>query len=201
MMTMIAQYDFQSAIDKAVEEELLRLQYNDNQKTIEELISQLSLAMKDQQRIVQLWPTAPGNHEMFSHLELSFDLAEGKVTTETAAKDASGEPYHKHVLDLATDSSISLTGSEVTHYKPAGETLAPVATAAPAPAPVQQIVQKPVQQPVQQVAPAPTPAPEAYDWTNPNEWKKFLKPDELAAVNAREAAEWQTANGAVANQW
>ena len=48
MMAMIAQYDFQSAIDKAVEEELLRLQYNDNQKTIEELISQLSLAMKDQ---------------------------------------------------------------------------------------------------------------------------------------------------------
>ena len=136
---------------------------------------------------------------MFSHLELSFDLAEGKVTTETAAKDASGEPYHKHVLDLATDSSISLTGSEVTHYKPAGETLAPVATAAPAP--VAQVVQQPVQQPVQVVAPAPTPAPEAYDWTNPNEWKKFLKPDELAAVNAREAAEWQTANGAVANQW
>jgi len=149
--------------------------------------------MQDQQRIVQLWPTAPGDHEMFSHLELSFDLQEGKVTTETAAKDASGEPYHKHVLDLATDSSISFTGSEVTHYKPAGEKLAPVAPTA-APAPVQQVVQQPVQQvvqqPVQQVAPAPTPAPEAYDWTNPNEWKKFLKPDELAAVNAREAAEW-----------
>jgi len=74
MMAMIAQYDFQSAIDIAVEEELLRLQYNDNQKTIEELISQLSVAMQDQQRIVQLWPTAPGDHEMFSHLELSFDL-------------------------------------------------------------------------------------------------------------------------------
>ena len=47
MMAMIAQYDFQSAIDKAVEEELLRLQYNENQKTIEELIAQLSVAMKD----------------------------------------------------------------------------------------------------------------------------------------------------------
>ena len=141
---------------------------------------------------------------MFSHLELSFDLAEGKVTTETAAKDAQGEAYHKHVLDLATDSSISFTGTEVTGYRPAGEQLAPIApTAAPvqtAPAPVQT-----APAPVQQVAPAPAPTPApaqpeygAYDWTNPDEWKKFLKPEELAIVNARE---WQTNNANVANQW
>merc|ERR1712151_819300 len=126
MVAMIAKYDFQDAIDKAVSEELLRMQYENNQKTIEELITQLSIAMKDQQRIVHLWPNAPGNHEMFSHLELKFDLQEGKVTTETAAKDAKGDAYHKHVLDLTTDSSISFTGNDVTHYRPPGEPTIPI---------------------------------------------------------------------------
>ena len=56
--------------------------------------------MKDQQRIVEVWPNAPGDIDMFSHLELTFDLHEGKVTTETAAKDINGEAYFKHVLDL-----------------------------------------------------------------------------------------------------
>ena len=45
MMNMIATYDFQSAIDTAVSDELLRIQYTQNSKTIEELITQLSAAM------------------------------------------------------------------------------------------------------------------------------------------------------------
>lgn len=119
--------------------------------------------MKDQQRIVQLWPNAPGNHEMFSHLELKFNLNEGKVTTETAAKDAKGDAYHKHVLDLATDSSLSFTGKEVTAYRPPEGPTIPIEggvmpaiqpSAAPAqpavaPAPVQPAPAQPAAAPVQ----------------------------------------------------
>lgn len=57
------------------------MQFDKNQQTIEELISKLSEAMKDQQRIIQLWPDAPLDIDLFSHLELTFDLKGDKVTT------------------------------------------------------------------------------------------------------------------------
>ena len=74
--------------------------------------------MKDQQRIVQLWPGAPVETGAFTHLELTFDLLDDKVTTSTAAKDITGEPYYKHILDTKADSSISFTGTDVTSYRP-----------------------------------------------------------------------------------
>ena len=76
--------------------------------------------MKDQQRIVQLWPDAPQDVGVFTHLELTFDLLDDKVTTATAAKDVRGEPYYKHILDTKQDSSISFTGTDVTSYRPHG---------------------------------------------------------------------------------
>ncbi len=60
--------------------------------------------------------------DLFSHLELTFDLHDNKVTTETAAKDIHGESYYKHILDTATDSAIAMTGTDITHYRPPSET-------------------------------------------------------------------------------
>ena len=92
--------------------------------------------MKDQQRIVQLWPDAPADIGVFTHLELTFDLLDNKVTTETAAKDIHGEPYYKHILDTNSDSSISFTGTDVTSYRPPGVPTGPPASVPSAPATV-----------------------------------------------------------------
>ena len=165
---------------------------------------------------------------MFSHLELTFDLHEGKVTTETAAKDAHGEPYHKHVLDLKTDASLSFTGTEVTAYRPSGQEVVPVAPTAPVQVAPTPMTAQPVHtaQPVQPAAPAydetnpyeflkyrepGAPYVDVYDWRNPDEWKKYLKP---AAPEAAVANEWKTHaasaypghgdvanNNDIANEW
>ena len=91
--------------------------------------------MKDQKRIVQLWPNAQADTPIFSHLELKFDLDDGKVTTTTAAKDFQGNPLFKHVLDMETESSISFTGTDVTHYKVPAQAPASEPQAAPTQAP------------------------------------------------------------------
>ena len=57
-------------------------------------------ALADQERLKALWPDAPTHMDLFSHLKFHFDLVDGKVATETAAKDVQGEPYYWHVFDL-----------------------------------------------------------------------------------------------------
>lgn len=86
--------------------------------------------MKDQQRIAHLWPDAPADAAVFTHLELKFDLIDDKVTTETAAKDVQGEAYYKHILNTKTDSSISFTGTDVTSYRPPSASTNPTEPAA-----------------------------------------------------------------------
>ena len=78
-----------------------QIKLEQNQKTIAELTAQLSEAMKDQQHILELWPNAPVDSGLFTHLEMTFDLHENKVITETSAKDIHGEPYFKYILDTA----------------------------------------------------------------------------------------------------
>ena len=147
MTEMIAQYDFQAQIDSAVQQEMARVQLEQNNQNIEKLILQLGKAMKDQKRIVQLWPNAQADTPIFSHLELKFDLDDGKVTTTTAAKDFQGNPLFKHVLDMETESSISFTGTDVTHYKVPTQAASPepqVTSNPVPPQPQQYVTQKPV---------------------------------------------------------
>ena len=40
-------------------------------------------------------------------MELSFDLPDGKVTAETAAKDVRGDAYYQHIFDLAAPAGIA----------------------------------------------------------------------------------------------
>ena len=95
MIDMIASYDLETAIDAAVQEEVMNKQIEDNNKTIEHAIKNLADALQDQKRIKQVWPDAPIETGVFSHMELNFDLYDGKVTVETAAKDTRGDAYYQ----------------------------------------------------------------------------------------------------------
>ena len=57
-------------------------------------------ALKDQERLKALWPDAPTHMDLFDHLKLTFNLEEGKIKTETSAKDVRGQPYYQHLFDL-----------------------------------------------------------------------------------------------------
>ena len=85
--------------------------------------------------------------DLFSHLELTFNLHDDKVTTSTAAKDIRGESYYKHILDTKTDSSIAFTGSDVTSYRYPGEASSTQVPASPSAPPVAVWESKEVQEP------------------------------------------------------
>jgi len=59
-----------------------------------------------------MWPDARlKDREMFQHLRLGFDLAEDRITVETAAKDYHGVPIYQFVYD--TDDKIAV---EITNF-------------------------------------------------------------------------------------
>lgn len=110
MMQMIATYDLQSAIDAAVQEEMLKHQNVavQNNASIEETLQELARLLKDQQQIKRLWPSAPTDIDLFSHLRMDIDLHDGLVTTETAAKDIHGLPYYQYIFDLKTPAIVGV---------------------------------------------------------------------------------------------
>jgi len=78
---------------------------------VQELLKQLQTALQDQAQLGQMYPDARmKDHEMFTHLNLNFDLANAKVTVETAAKDVHGMPHYQYIYDTAFK-----TGVEVSH--------------------------------------------------------------------------------------
>ena len=47
-----------------------------------------------------MWPEAKmKDKEMFTHMNFEFDLGNGAITAETAAKDYHGVPIYSHVYD------------------------------------------------------------------------------------------------------
>ena len=51
--------------------------------------------------------------DLFSHLKFTFDLDDGKVSTETAARGVNGEPYYWHVFDLKDAAQVGVASTAV----------------------------------------------------------------------------------------
>lgn len=67
---------------------------------MQELLKKLQEALKSEDQLVQMWPDARmQDKEMFSHLNLSFDLTDGRIAVETAAKDYHGVPVYQYIYD------------------------------------------------------------------------------------------------------
>ena len=75
--------------------------------------------------------------DLFDHLKLTFNLEEGKIQTETSAKDVRGQPYYQHLFDLNDGAKVGIES---------------LVTPEPVQAP-----QVPAAKPVQVVKPAPSP--------------------------------------------
>lgn len=57
-----------------------------------------------------MWPDARlKDREMFTHLNLEFDLNNSKITAETAAKDYHGVPIYQYIYDTKETSAIEIT--------------------------------------------------------------------------------------------
>ena len=57
-----------------------------------------------------MWPDARlKDKEMFTHLNLEFDLNNNKVTAETAAKDYHGVPIYQYIYDTREQSAVEIT--------------------------------------------------------------------------------------------
>ena len=68
------------------------------------------MALKDEAQLESMFPDARlKDKEMFTHLNLEFDLQERRITTETAAKDYHGVPHYQYVFDTADKTAIEIT--------------------------------------------------------------------------------------------
>jgi len=77
-----------------VSEEQAR-QASEKKATVQDLLKQLQTALREENSLSQMWPDALiADREMFSHLNLNFDLTNDKVTVETAAKDYHGQAHY-----------------------------------------------------------------------------------------------------------
>jgi len=57
-----------------------------------------------------MWPDARmKDMEMFSHVNLNFDLTSDKITVETAAKDFHGVPHYQYIYDSDNKSAVEIT--------------------------------------------------------------------------------------------
>ena len=60
-----------------------------------------------------MWPDARlKDKEMFSHLNLEFDLTSDQITVETAAKDYHGVPIYQFVYDTDDKTAVEITNIE-----------------------------------------------------------------------------------------
>ena len=112
---MIHEYDFSSVFNEAVSEEQARqIKWQSEYKpSVNELLKKLSEALQDQDQIEHMWPDARlKDKEMFTHLNIEFDLDGEKITAETAAKDYHGVPIYQYVYDTADKSAIEITNIE-----------------------------------------------------------------------------------------
>lgn len=79
-----------------------------------------------------MWPDARfKDHEMFSHLNLSFDLVNDKVTVETAAKDYHGQAHYQYIYDTDYHTAVEVTNiddNEIPVAAPAAVYQQPVPT-------------------------------------------------------------------------
>ena len=64
--------------------------------SVKELLVKLQEAFQDDARIETMFPDAENDKEMFTHLNLEFDLSNSKITAETAAKDIHGVPIYSY---------------------------------------------------------------------------------------------------------
>ena len=63
--------------------------------TVQELLVKLQEALQDEEEMEKMFPFARlSDKEMFTHLNLEFDLNNEKITAETAAKDYHGVPMY-----------------------------------------------------------------------------------------------------------
>ena len=81
-----------------------------------------------------MWPDARmKDREMFSHMNLNFDLTTDKITLETAAKDYHGVPHYQYIYNAEDKSAV-----EITSFEPdaliGGQPSVPAATQAVVPA-------------------------------------------------------------------
>ena len=95
--------------------------------SVEDLLKQLQDALKDQDHIGAMWPDARlKDREMFSHLNLSFDLTNDKVTVETAAKDYHGKAHYQYIYDTDYHTAVEVTNIDDNEV-PEAPTTSPVA--------------------------------------------------------------------------
>ena len=112
---MIHEYDFSSVFNEAITEEQARqIQWqNEYKPSVNELLKKLQEALQDEDQLESLWPDARlKDKEMFSHLNIEFDLNGEKITAETAAKDYHGVPIYQYVYDTADKTAIEITNIE-----------------------------------------------------------------------------------------
>lgn len=97
-------------------------------------MKQLQDALKDQDHTAAMWPDARlKDREMFSHLNLSFDLSNDKVTVETAAKDYHGQAHYQYIYDTDYNTAVEVTNIDDNEVP---EPVAPATVPARQPAPV-----------------------------------------------------------------
>ena len=95
----IKQFDFESAFEEQVAQ--IQAEAEPEQEpepaSVQELLTQLLERL--QSGASDLWPDAPlKDAEMFTHLNIEFDLGAGLIEIETAAKDIHGEPFYTYEL-------------------------------------------------------------------------------------------------------
>ena len=62
----------------------------------------LNEALQDETEMEKMFPFASlSDKEMFTHLNLEFDLNNEKITAQTAAKDCHGAPMYQFVFDTS----------------------------------------------------------------------------------------------------
>ena len=94
---IIHNYDFNSHLSDAVTEEQARqMKWQAEYKpTVQELLVKLQDALQDETEMEKMFPFASlSDKEMFTHLNLEFDLNNEKITAQTAAKDYHGAPMY-----------------------------------------------------------------------------------------------------------
>ena len=73
-----------------------------------------------------MWPDARiKDKEMFTHLNLEFDLNNNKITAETAAKDYHGVPIYQYIYNSDEKMAIEITNLDDQGIR---EAVIPVAT-------------------------------------------------------------------------
>lgn len=114
LTSMIQNYDFSNVLTQAQDNTAAHVieQQKGTKPKVQDLLAQLHDALEDQ--VSEMWPDAPlKDAEMFEHLQFEFDLHNGQVIAETAAKNNHGLPYYQYAFDTKSENTVEVVTDPV----------------------------------------------------------------------------------------